>query len=79
MDRYNSDEARGDYKKETLWPEGKMPDRQPGQCEPYLEWHFPKVLKTRAIQIAYSGGAYDRTILTATRWHPCAVISTRKV
>ena len=60
MDRYNSDEARGDYKKETLWPEGKMPDRQPGQCEPYLEWHFPKVLKTRAIQIAYSGGAYDR-------------------
>ncbi len=60
LDRFNSDEARGDYKREALWPEGKMPDPQPNQCGPYLEWHFPKVLKTKAIQIAYSGGAYER-------------------
>ena len=59
MDRFNSDEARGNYKKEAVWPKGKMPDRQPDQCEPYLEWHFPKVLKTKAIQIAYSGGSYQ--------------------
>lgn len=59
MDRFNSDEARGNYKKEAVWPKDKMPDRQPDQCEPYLEWHFPKVLKTKAIQIAYSGGSYQ--------------------
>ena len=58
MDRYTSDEARGDYKKEALWPEGQMPDRQEQQCEPYLEWHFPKERKTTAIQIVYSGGGY---------------------
>lgn len=60
MDRYTSDEARGDYKKETLWPEGQMPDRQEQQCEPYLEWHFPKERKTTAIQIVYSGGGYSK-------------------
>ena len=26
---------------------------------PYLEWHFPRELKTRAIQIIYSGGSYE--------------------
>ena len=26
---------------------------------PYIEWHFPKQLKTKAIQIIYSGGGYD--------------------
>ena len=59
MSRYDNDEARGNYKKEAIWPKGKMPDRQDKQCVPYLEWHFPKVLKTKAIQIAYSGGAYN--------------------
>ena len=58
MDRYPSDDARGGYVRETLWPEGKMPDRQEAQCEPYLEWHFPKELKTKAIQIIWSGGSY---------------------
>ena len=57
-DRYASDDARGQYLKENIWPGGKMPDPQDGQCVPYIEWHIPKVLKTRAIQIIYSGGSY---------------------
>lgn len=59
MDRYTSDDARADYRKQELWPEGRMPDPQERQCQPYLEWHFPKTLKTKAIQIIYSGGAYE--------------------
>ena len=57
-DRFTSDEARAQYVKEDLWPEGKMPDAQEAQGTPYIEWHFPKELKTKAIQIIYSGGAY---------------------
>ena len=52
------DGGRGGYAKENVWPEGKMPDVQTNQCTPYLEWHFPKELKTKAIQIIYSGGCY---------------------
>ncbi|MBN8460969.1 MAG: alpha/beta hydrolase [Verrucomicrobia bacterium] len=59
MARYPNDDARGEYRKQPLWPEGKMPDAQPNQCQPYLEWHMPKELKTKAIQIIYSGGAYN--------------------
>lgn len=58
MQRYASDEARREKLTEDVWPEGKMPDAQEHQCKPYLEWHFPKELKTRAIQIIYSGGSY---------------------
>lgn len=58
MKRYPDDSARGDYAKEAVWPAGRMPDVQTNQCAPYLEWHFPKTLKTKAIQIIYSGGAY---------------------
>ncbi len=60
MDRYPDDNARGEYVKENIWPEGKTPDLQENQCEPYIEWHIPKTLKTQAIQIIYSGGAYLR-------------------
>ncbi len=59
MQRYASDEARGDYCKAPLWPEGKMPDTQAKQVQPYLEWHMPKELKTKAVQIIFSGGAYN--------------------
>jgi len=59
MARYAKDGARGEYHKEPLWPEGKMPDVQKDQCQPYLEWHMPKELKTKAIQIIYSGGGYS--------------------
>ena len=58
MERYASDEARGEYKKEAVWPAGKTPNFREDQCEPYLEWHFPKERKTAAIQIIYSGGSY---------------------
>ena len=59
MDRYASDEHRASYTKSPIWPEGKMPDVQPNQCTPYMEWHMPKELKTKAIQIIYSGGSYE--------------------
>ncbi len=64
MRRFRSDAARASYEKEPVWPEGKMPNRQlkadgkDAQCTPYLEWHLPKTLKTKAIQIIYSGGGY---------------------
>ena len=60
MDRFTSDQDRAELIKEDIWPEGKMPDRQEDQCQPYIEWHLPKVLKTTAIQIIYSGGGYKR-------------------
>jgi acetyl esterase/lipase len=60
MTRFTDDSARASYSKENIWPDGKMPDRQQTQCEPYIEWHMPKVLKTTAIQIIYSGGGYNR-------------------
>ena len=59
MKRYCSDDSRSDYFKMNIWPEGKTPDFQPNQCTPYLEWHTPKNLKMKAIQIIYSGGAYE--------------------
>jgi acetyl esterase/lipase len=59
MARYPNDDVRGEYRKQPLWPEGKMPDVQKNQCQPYLEWHLPKEPKTKAIQIIYSGGAYS--------------------
>lgn len=59
MTRYASDDDRGQYVKEAIWPEGKMPDMQSHQCEPYLEWHMPKNRTTDAIQIIYSGGSYE--------------------
>jgi acetyl esterase/lipase len=59
MARYPNDDARSKYHKEPVWPEGKMPDAQTDQCQPYIEWHLPKELKTKAIQIIYSGGSYN--------------------
>lgn len=58
LSRYTGDDARATYLKEDIWPEGRMPDAQNGQNKPYIEWHIPKDLKTTAIQIIYSGGAY---------------------
>ena len=59
MDRYPSDADRADYSKEDVWHEGKTPDLRENQCTPYIEWHIPAELKTRAIQIIYSGGSYS--------------------
>lgn len=59
MARYPGDDARREKITQDIWPEGKMPDAQDHQCKPYMEWHFPKELKTTAIQIIYSGGSYE--------------------
>ncbi len=58
LDRYASDAARAKYEKKNIWPEGRMPSVQTNQCTPYLEWHIPTNLTTKAIQIIWSGGAY---------------------
>ena len=58
--RYADDDDRGYYEKQDICPEGKIPDFQQHQCLPYIEWHIPKELKTKAIQIVYSGGGYDK-------------------
>lgn len=58
LNRFVSDEARGYYEKQDIYPEGKTPDFREDQCLPYIEWHIPKVLTTNAIQIIYSGGGY---------------------
>ena len=58
MDRFPDDGARASYEREAIWPEGKMPSAQTNQCQPYIEWHMPKTLKTKAVQIIYSGGSY---------------------
>ena len=58
MARYPSDEARAEHITQDVWPEGKMPLAHDYQCKPYIEWHIPKVKKTNAIQIIYSGGSY---------------------
>lgn len=59
MSRFEDDSARASVDWQEVWPEGRMPDKRDNQCKPYLEWHIPKVLKTKAIQIIYSGGAYE--------------------
>ncbi len=58
MTRFTGDAARASYEKKAIWPKGKMPDVQAHQCTPYLEWHMPKELKTKAIQVIWSGGSY---------------------
>ena len=42
-----------------LWPEGKIPSFQAKQKVPFLMWHTPKELKTKAILISVSGGGYS--------------------
>ena len=36
-----------------------MPDAQAHQCVPYIEWHIPKDIKTKSVQIVFSGGCYE--------------------
>ena len=47
------------YERQELWPKGQIPDFQKHQCIPYLEWYIPADLKTKSIQIIYSGGSYQ--------------------
>lgn len=60
MERYTDDSHRAIHLKQDIWPSGKTPDFRAEQCVPYMEWHIPDTLKTKAIQIIYSGGAYER-------------------
>ncbi|MDE3274414.1 MAG: alpha/beta hydrolase, partial [Verrucomicrobiota bacterium] len=56
--RFPDDSACGEHFRREVWPAGKMPDVQTNQCAPYLEWWMPKTIRTRSIQILYSGGSY---------------------
>ena len=58
MKRFASDGEQATYEKQSIWPEGKMPNASTNQCVPFIEWRLPKTLKTKAIQIIYSGGCY---------------------
>ena len=58
MERFPEDLVPTTYRKEDIWPEGRMPDAQAHQCTPYIEWYIPEHRTTDAIQIIYSGGAY---------------------
>ena len=58
-ERYTEDTHRGVHIKQNIWPDGKTPDFRQEQCIPYIEWHIPDTLKTKAIQIIYSGGGYN--------------------
>jgi len=58
MERFQEDLPGVAIIEESIWPEGKMPDPQSDQCEPYIKWYIPEKLNTKAIQIIYSGGSY---------------------
>lgn len=62
LTRYPDNAARSRCEKADLWPEGAMPDAQAHQTKPYLEWHFPEVRTSDAIQIVYSGGGYRDSV-----------------
>ena len=63
LSRFPDDSARASCERQEVWPGGKRPPLNPEptveMCEPCLEWHLPKELKTKAIQIVYSGGGYQ--------------------
>lgn len=56
--RFDSDAARAEYMYERLWPAGREPNAQTNFCTAAIEWHIPRELKTKAIQIVWSGGGY---------------------
>jgi len=69
MDRYGTDDARAHYVTENVWPSSaqtpnyaSIPTSGSHNSDPYIEWHIPTVLKTKAIQIIFSGGAYNGSL-----------------
>jgi len=58
LHRYDDNRSRLRCEREDVWPDGKTPPGYTNQCTPFIEWHFPNVQKTRAIQIIFSGGGY---------------------
>ena len=57
--RYASDASLGHSTREYVWPSGQIPNLQSNQETPWIEWDFPAVQKSKAIQIIYSGGSYN--------------------
>lgn len=58
MERFASDDDRAEVIKQPVWGKRKPPCFSDKQNAPYIEWHIPKTLTTKAIQIIYSGGGY---------------------
>ena len=56
--RFPTDDDRGELVRTNAWQRYRPSPRGVKPCNPVLEWHFPKVLRTKAIQIVFSGGAY---------------------
>ena len=71
--RFPNDDARGGYLRENIWPSGHIPDWDATQTTPYIEWHFPRVQTTKAIQIIYSGGSYEGSVPSSDE-----VVATRR-
>lgn len=59
--RYKTDPEGVTYFREDVWPEGKIPNLQSSQNIPYIEWYIPSNLTTKAIQVIWSGGSYNRS------------------
>lgn len=68
LNRYGSDAARGEYVVERVWPSPEQTPNYtaipvsgdyPSSLDPVIEWHFPAVKKSKAIQLIFSGGAYN--------------------
>ena len=68
--RFTSDESRAVYAKECLWPDGNIPDFDERQTVPYLEWHIPAKLTTKAVLVVWSGGAYKGSSTTSFEVEP---------
>ena len=56
--RFTSDSDRETHLREPLWPKGLVPDADANQSEPYLEWHIPSNLTTKAVQVIWPGCGY---------------------
>ena len=77
LSRFTSEEYRKEYRKESIWPDGKIPDLQAKQNQPYLEWP-PNNSKTKAIQIIYSGGGYGGNNPDSFGSHPPALFKEKE-
>lgn len=61
MDRFAEDVPDVIYAKEDIWPDGMTPDLQTNQSAPYIEWYVPSNLTSKAVQVIWAGGGYNRS------------------
>lgn len=60
LNRYSSDADCRSTRTENVWPStAQIPNYQRAQSIPNITWYFPRVQKTKAIQIIYSCGSYE--------------------